>query len=31
MKVVKSIEATGSGSGAIKFGKPPTIVEAGAE
>ncbi|KAK5651514.1 hypothetical protein OQA88_11968 [Cercophora sp. LCS_1] len=28
--VVKALEATGSGSGAIKYGKKPTIVDSGA-
>ncbi|KAK1757812.1 cyclophilin-like domain-containing protein [Echria macrotheca] len=30
MNVVKALEATGSGSGAIKYGKKPTIVDSGA-
>ncbi|KAK4451407.1 cyclophilin-like domain-containing protein [Podospora aff. communis PSN243] len=30
MKVVQALEATGSGSGAIKYGKKPTIVDSGA-
>lgn len=29
MKVVRAIEATGSASGAIKYGKKPTIVNSG--
>ncbi|KAK0656904.1 cyclophilin-like domain-containing protein [Cercophora newfieldiana] len=29
MKVVKALEATGTGSGAIKYSKKPTIVDAG--
>jgi len=29
MKVVKALEAVGSGSGAIKYGKKPTIVDSG--
>jgi len=30
MHIVKALEATGSGSGAIKYGKKPTIVDSGA-
>ncbi|KAK0632621.1 peptidyl-prolyl cis-trans isomerase-like protein [Immersiella caudata] len=30
MKIVKALEATGSGSGAIKYTKKPTIVDSGA-
>lgn len=30
MNVVKALEATGSGSGAIKYSKKPTIVDSGA-
>ena len=29
MKVVRALEATGSGSGAIAFSKKPTIVDSG--
>jgi peptidylprolyl isomerase len=29
MRVVKALEATGSGSGAIKYNKKPTIVDSG--
>jgi peptidylprolyl isomerase len=30
LDVVKALEATGSGSGAIKYSKKPTIVKSGA-
>ncbi len=30
MNIVKALEATGSGSGAIKYSKKPTIVDSGA-
>jgi len=30
MQVVKALEATGSGSGAVKYSLKPTIVESGA-
>jgi peptidylprolyl isomerase len=30
MKIVQALEATGSGSGAIKYNKKPTIVDSGA-
>lgn len=29
LQVVRALEATGSGSGSIKFSKRPTIVESG--
>ena len=31
MRVVRALEATGSGSGAISYSKKPTIVDCGAE
>ncbi len=30
MRIVKAIEATGSGTGKVQFSKPPTITAAGA-
>jgi peptidylprolyl isomerase len=30
-RVVRAIEATGSNSGAVKYGKPPTITGAGVQ
>lgn len=31
MDIVKALEATGSGSGTVKYGKRPTITNSGAE